>query len=333
MKLAGQLLGFGLLLNTVAGCHGCDDEHEAIPPATRGVTPPPAPPIEPGPTEGHDALPLEHHVRLARGSRGLVWSAPNEDELEHYGTWLSGVMKAAWSDRLPAVAPPPGFAGRLVRAGSLWMLTESPKRRRGSGLVIVRPSVAAPIIVEVPHSFFEPGTLELGLAAFDVLDAKALLVNTMHRGGHGEAEERRRKALSGESPMDVAHSSKTFFARAHEILLGMDPELVVIQLHGFADTHAPGVQVIVSAALTVGKPEALADALGSLLGRTAIRTYPDEIDSLGGTTNVQAKVSRRAKAPFYHVEMSATLRKRLESETAFRQRFAESLRQGVENAR
>jgi hypothetical protein len=70
-----------------------------------------------------------------------------------------------------------------------------------------------------------------------------------------------------------------------------------------------------------------------VIGRESIKTYPDEIDSLGGTTNVQARASRRAKGHFYHLEMSTSLRERFKSDAAFKRRFAAALAEGVRQAR
>ncbi len=53
-----------------------------------------------------------------------------------------------------------------------------------------------------------------------------------------------------------------------------------------------------------------------------VLAYPTEIDRLGGATNVQARWSRQMGAPFYHVEMSRTLRDKPIVDTDFRRRFA-----------
>jgi hypothetical protein len=236
---------------------------------------------------------------------------------------------AAWSDRLPAEAEPQGFDGRLVEAGRIWMLVENPKAKRGSGLVLLRPSTAAAIIVEVPHSYFEPGTLELGIEAFQALRAKALLVNTIHRGGRGSKAERRKLALSGKSEMDVAHNPESYFARAHEALHKIDAGVTTLQLHGFAGSAFKGVEVIVSASRTDADTQAMAESLAQVIGRDGIRTYPDEIDQLGGTLNTQARISRRTKSAFFHIEMADSLRERFKSDPAFTQRFAAALAGGI----
>ena len=48
--------------------------------------------------------------------------------------------------------------------------------------------------------------------------------------------------------------------------------------------------------------------LRAALGAERVRVYPDDIKILGGTTNTQAAACREAKAPFIHLELSASLR-------------------------
>jgi hypothetical protein len=206
---------------------------------------------------------------------------------------------------------------------------EAPDHKRGAGIVVVRPSYGAPVMVEAPHSFFDLGTLDLSLIAFEVLQARALLVNTLHRGGTGTKQQRRERALSGESEMDAAHNPDTFLARAHARLTRLQPELVALQLHGYSDKRVPGVRVVVSAARTKANAGAVADALAAVLGPGAVRLYPDEVDVLGGTTNSQARASRKAGTGLLHLEMSAALRRELRADAALAKRFMQAVGSAV----
>ena len=268
--------------------------------------------------------PLLDIVSEARRSRGAVFRGPAREELDDYGTWVRTVAKSAWSDRLPTRPAPKGFQGALGDSGSIWVLEEHPRHKRGAGLVALRPSTGRPILIEAPHTFFDSDTLELALRAFDELDARALLVNTMHRGGDGSQEARRRLALSGESEFDVAHAKDTFFARAHVVLLQLDPGLATVQIHGFSNDTAPGVDVVVSSARTNGDVRRLAKAIGESTGITKIRTYPDQIDVLGATTNVQAIACREARTPFYSVELSRSVRSRMKEDPEIARRLVQA---------
>jgi len=277
--------------------------------------------------------PLLHIVSEARRSRGAAFRGPAGEELDDYGKWVRAVAKSAWADRLPTKLAPEGFVGALGDSGALWVLEEHPRHKRGAGLVALRPSTGRPILIEAPHSFFDGDTLELALRAFDELRARALVVNTMHRGGNGSQEERRRLALSGESPFDVAHAKDTFFARAHVVLLELDPGLTTIQIHGFSNDTAPGVDAVVSSALTDGDVRRLAKAIRETTGLTNIRTYPDQIDVLGATTNVQAMACRDARTPFFSVELSRSVRSRMKKEPELARRLVQALGVVVEKDR
>jgi hypothetical protein len=185
------------------------------------------------------------------------------------------------------------------------------------------------LIVETPHSFFDTGTLEISLGVFDALQARALLVNTMHRAGNGSKIERRRLARSGDSPFDVAHVERSFFSSAHGALIAAAPLAIVVQLHGYRDEKVPGVDVIVSAANTRARVEPLVSALRAVLDPKRVRAYPAEVDQLGGTTNVQAKASAKQKSAFLHVEMSTSLRQSLTRDANLAARFFEAFAEAI----
>src|SRR5262249_23768205 len=161
----------------------------------------------------------------------------------------------------------------------------------------------SPLVVEVPHSFFDEGTLPIGLTVFEELGARALLVNTVHRGGTGAEEDRIERARGGSSPSDVAHQTQSFFHRAHLELRRAWPALNVVQIHGFRDEKVPTAKIIVSAAGTSADTAPLARALNDAFGVGTARMYPEEVNDLGGTHNVQAQASRDESRPFLHIEI------------------------------
>lgn len=329
--------GVGFLASVSVGCR-CSDEAEPTKPLPSGRARLPSPPISAsaaadrsqrvGLADGSRGVGLAEQVAAARRS-GAAWKPPSAAERAGYHDWVRAVASAAWSGRLPEALPPAGFVGRVVESGRVWLLLEEATRRRGAGIVAVRLSATTPLIVEAPHSFFEPETLKLALLLFDRLEARALLINTLHRGGDAPKAERTELALSGDSPSDVAHNPEAHFGVAHGALVEVDPSFLVLQLHGFRESRAPGVQVIVSAAETDTEVKPMALALRRLLGNDAVKVYPEEINVLGGTTNVQARSSRASKARFIHMEMAAGLRQRLNREPDFAERWAESIREGA----
>ncbi|MBN1609509.1 MAG: hypothetical protein JW940_22955 [Polyangiaceae bacterium] len=317
---AGLYLLLASLL--VPACRGCEKEptkpHER--PAQKT---PPVTALE----ADRDSLP-EHLARARRG-RGVRFVAPTPQEEQTFVRWTEQVARAGFSGRLPGAPPPDGFAGFLAEHGQLWVLTEEPHRKRGAGALVISPSSTVRLLVEAPHTFFDRNTLDIALAVFQTLSARALLVNTVHRGSGASEDERVRVSLSGKSPADSAHAEHTFFLAAHRALVQTDPALTTLQLHGFRDDAAPGVDIIVSAARTRGNAVALADALRHVLEPSRVRAYPKEIRTHGGTTNAQAAASRELGSQFFHLEMSASLRNRLKEDAALGERFAKALAEGV----
>jgi hypothetical protein len=306
----------------VPGCRGC--EKEPTKPREQPVQK--APPVT-TPAVEPDSLP-EHLARARRG-RGVRFVAPTLEEEQTFAAWTEHVARSAFSGRLPAVPPPDGFAGYLAEHGRLWVLGEEPDRKRGAGALVINPSSTVRLLIEAPHTFFDRNTLEIAESVFQTDGAQALLVNTVHRGSGASEDERAGVALSGKSPADSAHAEHTFFLAAHRALVRRDPALTTLQLHGFRDDAAPGVDIIVSAAKTRGNAVALADALRRVLEPTRVRAYPKDIRTLGGTTNAEAAASREVDSQFFHLEMSASLRNRLKEDAALGERFAKALAEGV----
>ena len=303
-------------------CRGCEEQ----PTQPREQPAQKSPPVA-APDADPDSL--SQYLARARRGRGVRFVAPTPEEEQTFAAWTEHVARAAFSARLPAALPPDGFAGFLAERGRIWVLAEEPDRKRGAGALVLSPSSTVRLLVEAPHTFFDRDTLLVALTVFQTSGARALLVNTAHRGSGAAEDERVSVSLAGKSPADAAHAKHTFFLAAHRALVKMDPALTTLQLHGFRDDSAPGVDIIVSAANTRGNASALADALRRVLDPSRVRVYPNEIRTLGGTTNVQAAASRELDSRFFHLEMSASLRNRLKEDGALGERFAKALVEGV----
>lgn len=284
--------------------------------ASAAATPPPR----------MDPAPIEELLREARrgGARDVKFVAPGEDEAKRHGELVAALARRA------TAAPPPSAASLAAEAGplppgivvkplpgrdDLIAVIEDPGRRRGAGALVLRIGPAARVLVEAPHTFYDEGTLPLGIAAFDGLRARALLVNTVHRyaatkhKAPGDEDE-------GGSASDVAHAAVSHFQSAHDALLDAEPPPLTIQLHGFGNGTVEGVDVVLSAARTRLDLALFAAKLREALSPSRVQTYPDEIQKLGGTTNIQAAASKRRGAPFLHVELSRAQRDRLEKDAA-----------------
>jgi hypothetical protein len=311
-------------LTTALGL-GCD-ETETQPPAPPQRDAPEAPAPAPPPSEARS---LDESLRLLQATPAAAHRPPTETESEGYRQWVGHLSTSLLQRTLPSEPPPAGFSGRVLEQGRVWLLSETDGENRGAGALALRVEARAPLIVQVPHSFFDRGTLVLGLSVFEEMGARALIVNTLHRGGLGAEDERLARVRAGSSASDVAHQVDSFFHLAHLQLGRIWPDDHVVQLHGFRDEKVPTAKIIVSASGTAFDPAPLARALNDALGAGTARLYPEEVDSLGGMTNVQARANRNESRKFVHLEVAASLRTQLTRQKSLRERFARALAKGL----
>jgi len=336
------------LLSLLAGCSRatCRGGAEPTPPSVPLPVPAPSASAPPSPSASASADPgeiadgpvLERLEVLRRGGRTLAIQPPSEQEERAFEAWIVAVAKAAVAGGPPPERAPRGFELKEIEGG-LWVLAEKGKKRRGAGAFVVRVGRAAPLLVEAPHTFFDQGTLPLATSLFEAQRARALLINTAHRYGgkpkppdvpeEEEEEEEGEPADAGARrapppPSDVAHAERSFFQAAHRGLLEALPGVPTVQLHGFQDISAPDVSVIVSASRGRADLEVLLGPLRAALPDREIRAYPTGIKKLGGELNMQARWSASKGAPFYHLELSRSIRDVLVEDRKVRRRFVES---------
>jgi hypothetical protein len=218
--------------------------------------------------------------------------------------------------------------GTQLGGGPAVVVREAASQRRGSGLYIFRLGpVPRERVVQIPHSFFDRGTLELGVELAHAVRARALFVNTVHRyqgGGPPLPDDEGRS----DAPADLAHQDLTFFQSFTGAALAVLPQPQVLQLHGFADgavAECPQALVVVSpGAASAGAAEAaqVAARLAALLGADRVLLYPRDTRRFGARRNAQGRlVAEDGRASFLHLELSHTLRMRLLEDAALRRAF------------
>jgi hypothetical protein len=274
-------------------------------------------------------------IRARRKGANVRYLSPGASELEDFGGWFRSVVAAAESNVLTTQMAPTGFELDSSEA-PIWIVGEQATHQRGAGAFVVRAGPAANWVVQAPHTFFDVGTLEIALACFDALNARALFVNTVRRSTssdssdeHLEHDERADLARSGEGDADLAHLPSSFFSTAHATFLQSATSYSTLQIHGFRDELLPQVSVVVSAAGTKASADAIAAGLRSTLGNDAVLLYPSQVKKLGGTRNVQARLSKAAGSVFVHLELSRSLRDRLKADPELRRAFAMALKAGA----
>ena len=281
-----------------------------VPPAT-----PPVPAeIPPDSPESISRLRREIEQLRQGGKSSVVYRVGTGEELDQYRRWVDAQLRLATRGAGAEIAAPTGF--RLLELdNSVRLLAEVQDQKRGAGVVVLRRGAAQSWVIEVPHSFFDEGTLEIGLNAFAWSQARALIVNTVHRyrSRSSDAPEGADSDDDEAAASDVAHAEASFFLTTHAACVDGLGDVGVVQLHGFSDASAPSADLVLSAAGSNADPVPVERALERALG-IRVAVYPTEIRKLGGTKNQQARYSIKAARPFLHVEMSRSLRKRLNND-------------------
>jgi hypothetical protein len=249
---------------------------------------------------GHFQPPPSHDLRRAEGL--FRRSLGNNEGCE--------TLRPAWAEL--------GFELLQRRQGSdqLWVLRESPDRREGRGFYVLRRGSASGLALQAVHSFYDLHTRVITWELFAASDANAAAFNTQHR-----------------NVIDLAHVDDSYMNAFTSALVRLRPNALVVQLHGFARQkrttgNAATADIILSNGTT--RPSrgfrlaARSFERGFLHGSTL--TYPYDTPELGGTTNRQGEIVRAAGHDgFMHVELSASLRRRLCDEASVRSDLLKNL--------
>lgn len=297
----------GLLVSL--GVWGC--------PGPSGCTPPPhapAPAVAPAPGPS-----LRDFYDRARAEE--VWSPPSAAELEGLrglGRAVTAAVVAGGDggDALRNQARDLGLDWGPLEGGAMMGLVG--RRPRGWGAYTFRRGpLAREVVLQAPHTFHDQLTGELALDLFREGDFRALFFNTTHRYTAGREEP---------SPSDPAHNDNHPF---QAITAGLEivVSVRVLQIHGFGqEPGREGVDVILSAGDGAGSGPFVAELAQVLRPFLPTRTFPEEVDQLGGTTNVQGLLVRGwPGAQFVHVELSAEARRRLLADAELRARLISRL--------
>ena len=300
----------------------------------RPPQPPPTPvgPLQTpeGDAEAISRLRRELDTLRQGGKTKVAYRAGSTEELAGYRRWLDGYLRFAARATTPEVTTPevtapPGF--RLLELPGVDLLAEQQAERRGAGVLVLRSGEAQPWVIEVPHSFFDEGTLEIGINAFVWRRARALLVNTVHRYralASAPNDDASDSDDDDSSVSDVAHAEASFYLTAHAACVDNLGDVGIVQLHGFSDASAGQADLVLSPAGSRADPVPIARALERALG-LRVAVYPTQIHKLGGTQNRQAHYSISVSRPFLHVEMSKSLRKQLTQDPERLRRFLDAL--------
>lgn len=193
----------------------------------------------------------------------------------------------------------PGFEGIAVTDGV---------ERRGTGLLVIRCGIAAPLAWQAPHSFYDLKTGGITRQLFIESGARLGFWNTIHRyrSRPDETED------DSVHPADVTREYGSSFHAMTAAAAMADTRLRFVQLHGFAE-RTGGWDAIVSTGDARRPPDAVAAALAPL-GK--VGAFGSDTDLLGATSNVQGRALSRFSPPrFLHLEFSPDVRAVLDAQS------------------
>lgn len=197
-----------------------------------------------------------------------------------------------------------------------WILSESPRKQFGRGIVAIRCSRFVPVMIQAPHSFFDLGTGEISLALFSQTQARACFWNSAHRRA-----------------ADLTKEEQSFLNAATAAFARTNPHGRIVQIHGFAQREndhrfSRHLDLILSQGTNSPTESFLITAHG--IRRqckpyvTAI--YPLDVNELGGTLNQQRQVLlNEGFSDFMHCELSPLFRKGLQEDANLLDRFGQAI--------
>ena len=238
-----------------------------------------------------------------------------------------GTVEAAGA--LPVAVEKMGFELQVLQAlgqpsaGSLLWLRDAQDEGRGG--LWLRFASSSPVMLQAPHAFADQGTGRLAAMFMEESAFRSLQYNTRHRRGAAE---------DGILETDLAHVDESWFQGLTLGLLDGDGPALLVQLHGFSrDTVPdPAVDVVVSGGLPAVDDvvDAFIFALANGAPDVGVARFPDEIDRLGGLSNVQgAAILGDASSAFLHLELSPEIRERLLDSPQLRQAFTRAIEEAA----
>lgn len=268
--------------------------------------------VQSGSESGSTSLP----AALRAASRERRFVLPTEQELAQAEQLFAGLFqpKAKLSPALQQSAR--ALQMELLQIGPVLALQEAAEARRGRGFYAFYPGRGRSVL-QVPHSFKDEMTRDIGLALFAEGSFAAAAWNTVPR--------RFQDASGREVDADLAHIPGTWFtafARASARVPGLQRTL---QIHGFEQGKRKQASLATSDMIlsaTHAAPSARLRQDRQCLARALqlnVSLYGVDAKELGGTKNMQAAALRAVSGmEFVHVEMSRDLRSALREQSTLR---------------
>jgi hypothetical protein len=199
---------------------------------------------------------------------------------------------------------------------TLWLIHE--EKPMGIGLIAIRCGKAKPVILQAPHAIHDLWTGAIVRTLFVSTPFRMAMWNTVHRYRSTEGEQKK----DTEHPADVSHNRDTVFHQLGSMVLNLNDEWRVAQLHGF-EQDVPW-DMIISHGTKKYQPEHFAESLKDQ--PYSIGQYGKDAITLGGTQNILAQdLNPHSEGRFLHIEMSLSLREQLRTDESLQKTLGKGL--------
>ena len=224
--------------------------------------------------------------------------------IEERNYFTASIEAALMGDHINALnlAEEIGYQLCASETNLLW----SSKSSGGAVLALRTHPNATSLIAEIPHAFFDLGTLEEGILVFERINARALLSTGTHRcasdidSGCAGSTQVCSLLTTGDFRMsDMAHTEESLFHAAHENLSRYFDSAYIISLHAFLE---PGVSV----SNGTQKPTS-SDSMVAYITESMTRLLPNErITSCNdyGASNYETRVCGTTNTQGRHINGS-----------------------------
>ncbi|MFZ4745080.1 MAG: hypothetical protein ACOYL0_15860 [Limnohabitans sp.] len=250
--------------------------------------------------------------QLSLASSKKHFIQPSADEAVRAQVLFLRLLKNDNSEEVKSSWAALGFDLVNDAESGLTLLIEQPTQRRGRGFFAFRKAKASAL--QIPHSFKDEMTREIGITLFQKGSFSAAAWNTVPRNF----------ILNGVSiDADMAHLTDTYFIAFSRAFAQLYPQGNILQLHGFEQGKRRNEAAKEAAAIlsngTRIPPPVLRDIATCLAKGTGanILSYPYDVHELGATTNtIAAALRQEGFDKFFHLEMSRDFRTELQKNVA-----------------
>ena len=258
---------------------------------------------------------------LKEASVGKQFVQPSHAEIRRGEALFSRLFKGERSIALNAAWAEAGFDVLSADSGQLTLVVEQASQRAGRGFFVLR--AGAPVMLQIPHAFYDELTREIGVSVFKRGRFSAAAWNTVPR-----KFEQNGQVINA----DMAHLTNTYFIAFSRAFARHYPQGNIVQLHGF-DQSKRNSSTAASAAAIISNGSGSASPMLKKLAvdlqqktKLNILVYPDDVRELGATTNTVAAALRDIGfTQFTHIEMSRGFRERLKRSRAWQLILVNSL--------